>query len=148
MALAVLLAWAGLSTPDMASATSLRFHGNGTGGIDRVKIRIDGPATPADVGASSFTLEWWMRALPGENTSTAEADVVCDTNDGWITGNIVFDRDVFGDGDQGDFGVALIGGRIAFGVERWRRREHDLRRHGGHGWRVAPRRRDAPEVDR
>ena len=114
--LAVLLAWAGLSTPDMASATSLRFHGNGTGGIDRVMIRIDGPATPADVGASSFTLEWWMRALPGENTSTADADVVCDTTDGWITGNIVFDRDVFGDGDQGDFGVSLIGGRIAFGV--------------------------------
>src|SRR5262245_27671532 len=98
MVLAFLLVGAGLFTPDQASATSLRFHGNGTGGIDRVKIRIDGPATPADVGASNFTLEWWMRAIPGENSSTADAGVVCNTNDGWITGNIMFDRDVFNDG--------------------------------------------------
>ena len=112
--IALLTAWlALLSFPALASATSLRFHGNGAGGIDRVKIRIDGPAKPADVGSSDFTLEWWMRALPGENASD---DVACDTNDGWITGNIIFDRDVFNDGDHGDFGVSLTGGRIAFGV--------------------------------
>ena len=102
-----------LSSPGPRSATSLRFYGTGAGGIDRVKIRIDGPPKPADVGASDFTLEWWMRPLPGENASDA---VACDTNDGWITGNIIFDRDVFGDGDHGDFGVSLTGGRIAFGV--------------------------------
>ncbi len=102
-----------LAFPRLAPATSLRFHGNGTGGIDRVKIRIDGPATPADIGSGDFTLEWWMRALPGENASNA---VACNTNDGWIHGNIVFDRDVFDDGEHGDYGVSLTGGRVAFGV--------------------------------
>ena len=50
---------------------------------------------------------------PGENPADGSG---CDTNDGWITGNIVFDRDVFGPGDHGDFGVSLKNGRVAFGV--------------------------------
>jgi glucose/arabinose dehydrogenase len=103
----------GLFLPGSAPATSLRFFGTGQNDIDRVKIRVDGPAKPADVGATDFTLEWWMRGLPGENASEA---VGCDANDGWITGNIIFDRDVYGPGDQGDFGVSLTGGRVAFGV--------------------------------
>ena len=103
----------GLLAPGPALATSLRFFGNGVDDIDRVKIRIDAPARPADVGSTDFTLEWWMRALPGENASDA---VGCDANDGWIHGNIIFDRDVYFDGDHGDFGVSLTDGRIAFGV--------------------------------
>ena len=54
-----------------------------------------------------------MKALPGENASQA---VACNQNDGWIYGNIVFDRDVFGGGDYGDYGIALTGGRVAFGL--------------------------------
>jgi glucose/arabinose dehydrogenase len=108
-----LVASLGLLLPDPALATSLRFFGNGAGDVDRVKIKIDSPARPADVGATSFTLEWWMRAVPGDNASD---DVTCNANDGWITGNILFDRDVHGDGEHGDFGVSLTGGRIAFGV--------------------------------
>ncbi|MDW8396855.1 MAG: LamG-like jellyroll fold domain-containing protein, partial [Anaerolineae bacterium] len=34
----------------------------------------------------------------------------------WINGNIIFDRDIFGTPDYGDFGISLYGGRIAFGV--------------------------------
>jgi glucose/arabinose dehydrogenase len=104
-----------LLLPGSASATSLLFYGHGAGDIDRVKVPIDDPSTSrqADVGATGFTLEWWMRAAPGANASDA---VTCDANDGWITGNIVFDRDVFGPGDRGDFGVSLTGGRVAFGV--------------------------------
>src|SRR3990172_2807512 len=45
---------------------SLRFHGNGYGDLDRVKIPIDGPARPADVGVADFTIDWWMKTLPGE----------------------------------------------------------------------------------
>ena len=92
---------------------SLRFYGNGYGDIDRVKIRID-PAVPADVGAADFTLEWWMKANPGENASGA----CTPGSDNWVFGNQIFDRDVFGDGDYGDYGVSLAGGRIAFGVGR------------------------------
>jgi hypothetical protein len=91
---------------------SLRFFGNGVNDIDRVKIQID-PHVPADVGVTDFTLEFWMKANPGDNSSNA---VSCNTNDGWITGNIIFDRDIWGPGDYGDFGVSLTGGKIAFGV--------------------------------
>ncbi|MGH2621689.1 MAG: carboxypeptidase regulatory-like domain-containing protein, partial [Anaerolineales bacterium] len=70
---------------------SLRFHGNGYGDLDRVKIRID-PPVPADIGGVDFTLEWWMKAVPGENDSAG-----CATGgDNWFYGNTVFDRDVFG----------------------------------------------------
>lgn len=92
---------------------SLRFYGNGVNDIDRVKIKLDSPARPLDVGGS-FTLEWWMKANAGENTAT----VTCNANDGWITGNIIFDRDVYGAGDYGDYGIALNEGRIAFGLSR------------------------------
>jgi hypothetical protein len=91
---------------------SLRFYGHGVNNIDRVRIRID-PQVPADVGATDFTLEWWMKANPGDNASQ---NVACGSNDGWITGNILFDRDIYYDGDYGDFGIALSGGRLAFGV--------------------------------
>ncbi len=49
---------------------SFRFHGNGYGDLDRVKIPID-PQVPADVGESDFMPEWWMKAVPGENGSAA-----------------------------------------------------------------------------
>ena len=91
---------------------SLRFYGNGYADIDRVKIPIDAPPRPADVGAADFTLEWWMKALPGENPSPA-----CTPGaDTWINGNIIFDRDVYGSGDHGDYGISLAGGVIAFGA--------------------------------
>lgn len=91
---------------------SLRFYGHGTGDIDRVKISIDNPVRPADVGATDFTFEFWMKANAGENTGVAS----CNQNGGWITANIIIDRDVYGAGDYGDYGIALSNGRIAFGV--------------------------------
>jgi len=90
---------------------ALRFHGNGVGDIDRVKIPID-PARPADIGAADFTLEFWVKANLGENTAGA----CTPGGDNWIFGNILIDRDVFGAGDWGDYGVSLGAGRIAFGV--------------------------------
>ncbi len=92
--------------------TSLRFFGNGVNDIDRVKISIDNPPVPADVGATDFTIEFWMKAIAGENSA---ANCISG-NDGWINGNIMFDRDVFGDGDFGDYGISLFGDGIAFGV--------------------------------
>ncbi len=91
---------------------SLRFYGNGGGDIDRVKVLVEGRTL--NVGGD-FTLEWWMKATLAENPSS-----VCLTGEGdlWIFGNILFDRDVFGVGDYGDYGISLAGGRIAFGVNR------------------------------
>lgn len=112
IALLVMLGSAPASTVQ-GTGSSLWFFGNGVNDIDRVKIKLDAPARPVDV-RGSFTLEWWIKANPGENTGVA----TCGANDGWITGNIVFDRDVYGPGDFGDFGIALSDGRVAFGVSR------------------------------
>ena len=99
---------------------SLRFYGHGVNDIDRVKIRID-PQVPVDL-AGDMTLEFWMLAFPGENGGGGCPD----GNNNWIFGNTIFDRDVFGDGDYGDYGVSLRGGRIAFGVDA----------QGGSGWGI------------
>jgi len=96
---------------------ALRFHGNGLNDIDRVKIQIDNPITsteplrPADVGATDFTLEWWMKANAAENAAGA---AVCGSNVNWIYGNILLDRDRYNQGRK--FGVSLAGGRVVFGV--------------------------------
>ncbi len=93
---------------------SLRFYGNGTGDIDRVKIPVD-PTNSADI-SGSFTIEFFIRVNAGENRSGA-----CTTGEaGWTNGNIILDRDIFGSGDYGDYGISLFGqsGVIAFGVTR------------------------------
>lgn len=92
---------------------SLRFYGTGSGDIDRVKIPLTS-ATPVNVGATDLTIEFWIKGSRTDNTATG-----CGTGDAaWINGNIVLDRDVYGSGDRGDFGIALFGGRIAFGASR------------------------------
>ena len=99
-----------------AGASSLRFFGNGTGDIDRVKIRIDDPADalpgpPADVGATDFTVELWVKGSLAENGAAA---ISCGLNVGWINGNIVLDRDRFNQDRK--FGLSLGAGRPVFGV--------------------------------
>ena len=95
---------------------ALRFFGNGVNDIDRVKIRIDDPATvepgpPVDVGATDFTIEFWMRATAAENGSGA---VSCGNNLNWIFGNIIIDRDRFFQDRK--YGISVAGGQIVFGV--------------------------------
>lgn len=104
-----------LAAPAAGQDLSLRFFGNGVAAPqqDRVKIRLDGPARPVDVGATDFTVEFWMKAGSGNGSGNCVSG-----GDGWINGNILIDRDVFGGGDLGDYGLSLFGGngRIAFGV--------------------------------
>jgi hypothetical protein len=93
---------------------ALRFHGNGVNAPDhdRVKIRIDNPpGPPADVGATDFTLEFWMKAAAEENPAAAQT---CGANINWIYGNIVFDRDRYNQDRK--FGLSIAGGRIIFGA--------------------------------
>jgi hypothetical protein len=100
---------------NFAPGWSLRYWGNGSTAptLDRVTIAIDAPPRPADVGATDFTLELWLKALPGENGSTTPCSAA---SDAWRVGNILVDRDVFGAGDHGDFGMSLMDRRLAFGV--------------------------------
>jgi hypothetical protein len=71
-----------------------------------------GASLPVNIGATDFTIEFWLRFQSGQNTSGPCQE----GGDNWIYGNIIFDRDIFDNGDYGDFGVSLYGGRIAFGV--------------------------------
>jgi hypothetical protein len=106
--------------PPAALNFSLRFFGTGTGDIDRVKIPLrnaNGTPRLVNVGATDFTLEFWIKGAKADNPTAA-----CTTGsigkDTWATGAVVIDRDVLGDGDFGDYGVAVFGGRLAFGVTR------------------------------
>ncbi|HET7010542.1 MAG TPA: LamG-like jellyroll fold domain-containing protein, partial [Anaerolineales bacterium] len=92
---------------------SIRYFGNGYGDLDRIKVRLDAPARPVDVGDTDFTLEWWMKASSANNPSNAAH---CGVNEGWVFGHTLIDRDVYGAGDLGDYGVSLSGGRVTFGV--------------------------------
>ncbi len=105
--ISALMGWAHTAA---AQEYSLRFYGNGPTDIDRVKIPIDNPHRPVDV-SHDFTLEFWMRALPNENTSNT-----CEASQ-WYFSNIMIDRDIFGDGDYGDYGIALGDRRIVVGVQ-------------------------------
>jgi len=100
----------------------IRFNGNGVSDIDRIKIRIDDPnntndepGPPVDVGASDFTIEFWLKA---QQTDNAARSIACGGGVfSWIAGNIVLDRDRYSSGGR-DFGISLAnGGRVAFGVE-------------------------------
>src|SRR5688572_28426947 len=80
-----LLAWL-LAAPALASGFSLSFNGTGSGDVDRVKIRVDDPATtlpggPADVGAGDFTIEFWIKGTAANNPAPA---VACGANSAWI----------------------------------------------------------------
>lgn len=110
------LALAAQAGPALAGNTSLRFFGNGRDDIDRVKIRVDDPTDeepgpPADVGATDFTIEFWLRARAAEN---AAGRVRCGANVNWIYGNIVLDRDRYNQDRK--FGISIAGGRVVFGV--------------------------------
>ncbi len=95
---------------------ALRFLGTGRDDVDRAKIRLDDPADSrpgpaADIGATDFTIEFWLRADSGANQQPA---VECGPNVAWINGNIVLDRDRYGQDRK--FGLSLAGGRPVFGV--------------------------------
>ena len=110
--------WAGAH----AQSQSLRFNGNGAKNssaldIDRVKIRIDDPnlsndpGPPVDVGATDFTIEFWLKPTASNTGSVPCGD---GNNNNWIFGNIVIDRDRWGFGRK--YGVALSDGSIVFAV--------------------------------
>lgn len=105
-----------LNVPSLSVQGSLRFFGNGVNDIDRIKIAIDDPANalpgpPADVGATDFTIEFWMKAKAVENTAPP---VACGSNVDWILGNIVLDRDRYNQDRK--FGLSIAGGVLVFGV--------------------------------
>ncbi len=102
--------------PAHAVEASLRFYGHGGSAgenfvfPDRVKIEIE-PHSPADIGAGDFTIDFWLRCTAAENTNPA---LSCGYGIDWVNGNILIDRDRYN--QERKWGIALLGGRIAFGV--------------------------------
>jgi hypothetical protein len=95
---------------------ALRFYGNDFRDAGRVKIRLDDPATnlpgpPADVGATDFTIEFWLR---GNQSDNQKPSVSCGANVNWIEGNILLDRDRFNLDRK--YGLSIAGGLVVFGV--------------------------------
>jgi len=106
-----------IDAPPGGSPGSLRFYNRASQspGGDRVEIRID-PQVPADVGAGSFTIDFWYRLGVGVQLP---AETMCQTGrDGWKSGHIVLDRDRSADGPHGEFGLSLFRNRIAFGISQ------------------------------
>lgn len=102
-----------VTVPAAPGGTSLRLYGTGSGDIDRVKIPLSA-TTRANVGAGDFTIELWIKGRLADNPATG-----CRNDDAaWIDGHIVVDRDVYGPGDRGDFGLSLLDGRLAWGASR------------------------------
>ncbi len=98
------------------SGFALRLYGSGDPDRDRVKIPLglidaEGRITasyPVNL-ASELTIEFWMKAFAADNPAPA-----CPS--GWYTGNIIIDRDVFGAGDYGDYGIAICNQRLVVGI--------------------------------
>ena len=87
--------------------TSIRFHGTGTGYNDRVEIPVQG--NKLNIGATDFTIEFWMKVPLGViNTPVGGGN-------GWIWGNIILDRDIYGN-HPNDFGLSLFNGNLRFGT--------------------------------
>lgn len=98
---------------------ALRFYGNGVNDIDRVKILVDDPTNslpgpPVDVGATDFTIEFWVRGRAADNTGSLSAGQCNNAFGGWIHGNIILDRDR--NNQDRNYGVSFTDGRVAFGV--------------------------------
>ncbi|MEP7358978.1 MAG: SpoIID/LytB domain-containing protein, partial [Anaerolineales bacterium] len=95
---------------------ALRFHGNAQGDADRLTIPVDDPASsaggpPADVGATDFTLEFWMRANLGDNQT---GPVLCGPGDGGQAPRQLFDRGRLS-GDR-QYNVGVAGGALVVRV--------------------------------
>jgi len=96
---------------------SIRFYGNGGTRGDRVLIRIDDPDTtapgpPIDVGATDFTIDFWLRAAPGDNPNGA---ISCGATNDWVTSNIIIDRDRHS--QPPSYGIGIAGNRLVWAVQ-------------------------------
>ena len=103
------------------SEHAVRFHGTGTGQLDRIRIPLDddlpGPNASAacDIGAGSFTVEFWLRGELSDNATTNAGGDLSVFDDSWRAGNMLLDRDV-ASGTERHFGVSVAGGFVRFGT--------------------------------
>ncbi|MBL8863021.1 MAG: PQQ-dependent sugar dehydrogenase [Planctomycetes bacterium] len=108
------------SAAAQGSVAALRFHGTGAGERDRAWIPLDddapGPdaSAPLDVGAGSFTLQFWVRGLLADNPAPSSGAQGSYGDERWLLGHALLDRSAPQSGRS--FGVSLAGGRVRFGT--------------------------------
>lgn len=116
----LLTAAAAGSARAQGSIHALRFSGGSPPGVDRVVLVVDDDApgassTSADIGAASFTIEFWIRGTLAANPSAGGAGDVEYPTQNWKSGNVVVDREVPGPCGA-EFGIGIAGGRVRFGT--------------------------------
>ncbi len=97
-----------------ATGFAIRFFGSSVDDRDRIKIPLGTIDSAGRLTSSrpvnlsgDVTIEFWMKATAADNAAPD-----CD---GWYYGNIIIDRDIFGAGDYGDYGIAICNGRLVVG---------------------------------
>ena len=94
------------------STQSAQVFASVSSSADSVRVPIDAPAQPGDVGAGAFTIEQWIRCARGDNppidTSYGAPDSEA-SNVTWIYGRIFLDRDINGSppAGGGDWGASV-----------------------------------------
>ena len=78
-----------------------------TGYQRRIEFPIVG--NKLNIGATDFTIEFWIK-VPTEVTN-----IPVGGGNGWTWGNIILDRDIYGNHPE-DFGISLYNGNIRFGT--------------------------------
>jgi hypothetical protein len=99
------------------TGSSLRFFGQGGVRGDRVRVRVDDPASAAagpriDVGGADFTIELFIRAAALDNPNTIDCS---GPTSSWTNSHIFVDRDRHS--QPPTYGVGLAGGRVVWAVQ-------------------------------
>lgn len=112
------------------STMSVRVFGSQSIGSDSIRLRIDDPQVPADVGAAAFTIEQWLRCTDGDNPPIGGAARGAGTEVqgfDWLFGRVFLDRDILNApaAAGGDWGASVYPVQndasrtvVRFGAER------------------------------
>lgn len=93
-------------SPNIKASTASAYFG---GSQQRVNVNVSGAL---NVGEGDFTIEFWVKP-----TRISASSNCTSANDVWTQGSLIIDRDIWGPGDYGDYGIAYMqDGRFAFGV--------------------------------
>ena len=107
----------GLAGPDNEFSYAIFFAGGDVDGdVDRIKYRVDDPATNEpgpewDIGATDFTIEFWVYP-----TDPSPPSVDC-AGYSWIEGNVIYDRDIWSSGGESGHGFSHTTDGITFGID-------------------------------
>ncbi len=100
-----------LSESRISASSNYSVYFNGTTGSSIAFSVLSNSST--NIGNGGFTIEFWIKP----DTSFSAGANCYNGPDLFTNGAIIFDRDIYGPGDYGDFGISLMSdNRIAFSI--------------------------------